>query len=59
MTENKVVTVEVKLLHETDAAYKVASCLTAKVAWVPKSRSELDGDQLQVEEWLALEKGLV
>jgi len=55
----KILDIEVELLHETPAAYRVASCTTGKVAWVPKSQCELDGESLQLPAWLAEEKGLV
>ena len=60
MTErNRMVDLDVTLLYETEAAYKVQSADTGKVAWVPKSQCELDNGCLTMPEWLAMDKSLV
>lgn len=52
-----IITVSVKLKHETAAAYLVNG--GDKDVWVPKSQCEYSDGELQLPEWLALEKGLI
>lgn len=60
----KVVDVDVDLVHETKDAYlvKIDEDTFGKEAeriWVPKSLSEYSNGVLTVEEWFAIQKGLV
>lgn len=60
----KVVDVDVDLVYETKDAYlvKIDEDTFGKEAeriWVPKSLSEYSNGVLTVEEWFAIQKGLV
>ena len=60
----ELVDVDVDLIHETRDAYlvKVDEDTFGKEAeriWVPKSLSEYSNGVLTVEEWFAIQKGLV
>ena len=45
------------LVHQTDAAYLFNS--NGKNVWIPKAACQWDGEELQIEEQLAIEKELV
>lgn len=70
MRKHSIVTIDtVSLVRETDKAYlfdtgnlvkgkDAISGITMKI-WLPKSQCEWDGKELQLQEWLADEKGLI
>ena len=47
----------VNVVHETNGAYLVRFVDGNKV-WLPKSQCELDGQGVEMPEWLAVEKGI-
>lgn len=61
--KHDIITLEVNLKHETQAAYLVDDGKDG--VWVPKSQAEMIygkdefHGELQLPEWLAIEKGLV
>lgn len=61
----KIIDLEVHRLHATDKAVLVTQDLPENGVWLPKSQIELtksgNGElwDLQIPEWLAIEKGLV
>ena len=63
MPNNKTVEVTVDIIHETDAALLVSDA--GEEVWIPKSQITeeipMSGNtsQLEIPEWLALEKGLI
>ena len=54
-----IIEIEVRVKHQTTAALLVESVTTGKSAWVPKSVGEIDGNMLQLPEWMAEEKELI
>jgi len=58
MKNHDIITVTVMVKHETGRAYLVND-LKGKGVWIPKSQCELDGVEMQLPEWLAVEKGIV
>ena len=61
---SELVDIEVTLQHQTEKAWLVRSCDTAKEAWVPKSVGEMEPDKglyyiLTVPTDWAIDKGLV
>lgn len=55
--EDKLYEFAAELRHETQNAYLVHD--GEKEVWLPKSKTERDGNTYIVPEWLAAEKGLV
>lgn len=58
---SKIITLEgVKLVHSTEDALLVAGDWGENV-WVPRSKCEFDDSDntLQIEEWIALQKGMI
>lgn len=61
----KIIDLEVHRLHSTDKAVLITTDLPENGVWLPKSQIELTGSgkgelwDLQIPEWLAIEKGLV
>lgn len=61
MSEPKIITLEdVTLVHQTESAMLLSGDWGENV-WVPKSKCEYDASDrtLQIEEWIAIEKGMV
>lgn len=56
---HNIIEVEVTVKHSTEKAWLVESHNTGKTAWVAMSVGELDGNTLQLPEWMAEEKELV
>lgn len=56
MSEN-VITIPCELISETELAWLVD--LGEENVWVPKSKCDFSGNELQIPEWLAVAKGLV
>lgn len=54
---HSIVVIPCELVTETDLAYLVFD--GRKSAWVPKSQCEYEDGELQIPEWLAVDKGLV
>jgi len=57
MKNHDIITIDVKPKHETEKAYLFEN-LKGKDVWIPKSQCEYDVE-LQLPEWLALDKGLI
>lgn len=63
----KIITLPVcKVVKETERAYLVDVGKTKSgneklpdLVWLPKSQCDWDGEEMQLPEWLAMEKGLV
>ena len=71
MTKNHdIVSISGQVLHETEKAYlftdgsmlKMADgkpSTSPKASWIPKTQCEWDGEEMQMPEWLAVERGFV
>jgi predicted kinase len=59
MSEKLVDIEDIRVLHETEKAYRIDNGTI--VFWIPKSQCELSDDRktLTLPEWLAIEKELV
>jgi len=59
MSDEELIDVEVRVLYETERAFRVTD--GAKEVWLPKSRVEMSEDHTTVTlpEWLAVEKELI
>lgn len=57
MSKN-LITLEVEILHETDKAILVETDFGEEV-WLPLSQINLCGDEVEIPEWLAEDKGLI
>jgi hypothetical protein len=60
MTKNhNIIEIAGELRHETDKAYQFFD--GGKTVWLPKSKCEWSEEEkvMQMEEWIALEKGLI
>ncbi len=55
---NEIIMLDLKPIHETEKAYLVENLKEQKV-WIPKSQCDSFGNEFQLPEWLALEKGLI
>jgi hypothetical protein len=60
MTRRKhgIVTLSVEILHETPMAWMIENQKGVNV-WVPKSLGDYKDGELQLPEWMAIEKELV
>lgn len=55
--KHDILTIEGNVKIETEKAYLIET--DKGEAWLPKSQVEVDEDEIQLPEWLALEKGLI
>lgn len=54
----KLVTIETKVLRETELAVMVEN-LDGHKTWLPKSEIEIHKDEIEMPEWLAIDKELI
>lgn len=72
MNRRRLTDIEVRVIHQTDAAWLVESLITGREAWVPKSVADLEFDMndpiittgarantLTMPEYMAEEKELI
>jgi len=52
-----IISIPASIKHETENAYLIEHW--PEPVWVPKSQCEFDEGELQIPEWLAIDKGLV
>lgn len=55
---NEKINLELEILHETHLAVMVEN-VEGENVWLPKSKIDINGDFIDVPEWLAIEKDLV
>lgn len=54
---HNIITIDCAVKIETEKAYLIESDMGE--AWVPKSQVEIEDGEIQIPEWLAIEKGII